>query len=669
MADLAKLVVKLEAQTAQYQANLEKAQRHLARFDRASAISVKRIGAGLATAAAAAATAFGAMAKSAIDSADHISKLAQSTGISTESLSQLQYAAGLSGTSMEDLEKSIRRLQKTSYDAAQGLSTAKRAFETLGISSQNADGSLKDTESLLLEVADRFAKLEDGAAKAALAQELFGRSGAALIPFLNEGRAGIEALKREADAFGLTITDKAGKAAELFNDNLERLQAASRGLVNQFLQQALPTLSAMSERFVQSAKNGGALEVAVKALAVAFKALVTAGVIVTSVFEQLGQVIYGVGAAVFRLAHGDFKLAAEEISDAFAKARGNVTDDMETIAQVWSDALPEVAAAAAGADAALKETLLFNPEKATKAAKDTAKAALEQLREMALRLQQQVATFGEGEAAVMRYRLAHGDLAETLREAGEAAQPYAEQLVALTAQLTQLQEKAEADQERQQQWNAAVEEGRRITEAMRTPLEIYQQEIEKLNEALQLGVISQETYNRAVEQAQETLDKVKKKGSEFLEQASRNVQDIMAEFLEDPFSKGLDGMVADFGRMLQRMAAQAIAADIAAKIFGSGGVGSGGGWLNSIMSLFGGSRDSGGRGEPGRSYLIGTGAQPEMFIPDTPGRFIPATQMGGMTVQQNFTIQAPAGTVSRYTQQQIAATASRGLAEANRRNN
>ena len=83
------------------------------------------------------------------------------------------------------------------------------------------------------------------------------------------------------------------------------------------------------------------------------------------------------------------------------------------------------------------------------------------------------------------------------------------------------------------------------------------------------------------------------------------------------------------------------------------------------------SRDIGGRAMPGQPVMIGTGAQPELFVPDAPGRFIPADKLGGDTVENNFnfTIQAPTGTISRATQQQIAAAAARGISEANRRNN
>ena len=66
-------------------------------------------------------------------------------------------------------------------------------------------------------------------------------------------------------------------------------------------------------------------------------------------------------------------------------------------------------------------------------------------------------------------------------------------------------------------------------------------------------------------------------------------------------------------------------------------------------------------------YLIGRGAQPEMFIPDSPGTFVPAGR-GMQTVINNFMTSGDAP-ISRRTELQIAAAASRGVARANRRNN
>lgn len=669
MTDLAKLVVRLEAQTAQYMAQLDKANQRLARFDKQASASASRITQGLALAATAGATAFAAMSKAAIDNADKISKMTQATGISAESLSQLEFAASLSGSSLDGLANGIKKLSKTSADAVRGLSTAVDAFDAIGVSATNADGSLKGTEELLLEVADRFAALEDGAGKAAIAQELFGKSGLTLIPFLNEGRAGIEALKKEADSLGLTLSGKTGKSAELFNDNLERLQFATKGLVNQFVTAALPTLVTMSERFVSAAKSGGALDFAVKALSVTFKTVVSAGVIVTSIFEQLGRVIYGVAAAVVRVAQGEFRLAAGEIKDAFSDARSNVADDMETVARLWSDMVPEIEGAARDADDALKDTLIFGDDKAGKAARKAVESALDSLRSLAQGLTQQVDTYGMAEVAVIRYRLAQGDLSDEMAAAGPAAQAYADQIVRATEELERLKKTTEESEARQREWDMAVDEGRRITEQMRTPAEVYADSIQRLNELLAEGHILQETYNRAVEAAQETFDDATKEQNKFLEQANRNIQDILGKGIEDimqnGFRNGARGALDAFRAMLDQMVAQALAAQIAKKIFGEDGLGSGGGLIGGLGDLFGGSRDGGGRGQRGKAYLIGTGAQPELFVPDTSGDFIPAGQLmgGARGVNQNIYVQ---GQVTERTARQLSLEAARRQRQAQR---
>lgn len=598
MTDLAKLVVKLEAQTAQYQAALEKANKQLSKFDKSASSMARNIGVGLAAAAATAAVAFAAMSKSAIDNADNLEKVAQSSGIAVESLSQLQYAAEINNVTFEEFTKATVKLSKAAADAARGSDTAAKAFETLGIKAQNADGSLKGTEQLLLEVADKFSKMEDGAAKAALAQELFGKSGARLIPFLNQGAAGIQRLMKEADKFGLTVSGKAAKAADQFNDNLTRIQAAGKGLVNQVAQEMLPVFVAISERFVAAAKSGGAMDFAIRALSVTFKTLVSAAVIVTSVFEQLGRLIYGVGAAVVRIAQGEFKLAAGEIKDAFEEAKGNVTDDMETIAQVWSDTVPEFEQTAEAIDDALGESIIFNDEKAEEKAKKAADAALKGIQDLAADLQQQVDTFGMAESATIRYRIAQGDLAEQFKLAGEAATPYAEKLVDLTDKLEAL--KTQADE------TAAF--------------------FQNIDEAIKADI---ERNREAIEGALDAMNEIADTQSEFEKRATENVQDVIADALINGAEKGAKGVLKTFVDMLLKMQAQALAAKIAESIFGAGGVGSGGGfWGNLAMSFIGGgSRDSGGRGEPGKSYMIGTGAQPEMFTPDQPGTFTPAKDL------------------------------------------
>lgn len=668
MTDLAKLVVRLEAQTAQYMSELEKANKRLTRFDKEASVSASRIAKGVAAAVVAAAAGFAAMTKSAIDSADQLGKMAQSTGISTEALSQLEYAAQLSDVSLDQLSTNLRKLQKTQYDAAKGSKAQADAFKALGVSATNADGSLRDTEEVLLDVADRFSKLEDGAGKAAIAQELFGRSGGAMIPFLNQGRDGIEALRKEADLFGLTVSGRSSAAAEQFNDNLTRVAGIARGLANQAAEHLLPVLVALSERFIEGAKSGGSMETAVVLLAESLKVLVSSGVIVKSIFQQLGRVIYGVGAAMSAVVQADFSLAVLELEDTFRDTTDNVKADAETIAKIWDETMPAaIASAVTQIDDELEDSLLFNDQKAEDAAAKAAESALKSLKDIDMGLREQVATWGMAEDAVIQYRLAHGDLAEDIRTAGPEAEAYAESIRKQAEALQHLRDQEVAEKEITDLMNEEKAEALRVTESVKTATEEYADEVERLTHLLGRGAITQETFDRAVKAAEEQMEKAEKAQNKFLEKANENVQDILATGIDtairDGVEEGAKGALEAFKDMITKMATQALAARLAEKIFGGDGMGGeggsgGGGWLGTAMNFISGmfSRDSGGRGSPGTAYMIGTGAQPEMFVPDQPGTFVPAGAMAGGGVTQNIYVQ---GQVNQRSARQLELEASR----------
>ena len=54
-------------------------------------------------------------------------------------------------------------------------------------------------------------------------------------------------------------------------------------------------------------------------------------------------------------------------------------------------------------------------------------------------------------------------------------------------------------------FNSAFKEGERITKALRSPTEIYNDQIRKLTQYLNLGAISHETFNRGVAKAKTEL--------------------------------------------------------------------------------------------------------------------------------------------------------------------
>lgn len=228
MSNVGTLSVKITGDSSSLDKTLGKTQGDLKKFAATAGVAV-----------AAAATAFAVMAKKTINTMDAMAKMAQQAGVSVESLSRLGYAADLSGLSSEKLATNLIRLTKGMSDASQGIGEAKKGFDALGIEG----GSIKSADEALLQIADRFSKMPDGAEKTAIAYQLFGRAGAQMIPMLNQGREGLKKVGDEAERFGKVMTNEGAKAAEQFNDNLTRLGSIAEGVFIQMANEWLPTIN------------------------------------------------------------------------------------------------------------------------------------------------------------------------------------------------------------------------------------------------------------------------------------------------------------------------------------------------------------------------------------------------------------------------------------------
>lgn len=200
-----------------------------------------------------------AAGKAAIDTADNLAKLSQKTGISVESLSLLKPIAEQSGVSLEGLAKGMQKLATAMVEAASGSKEQVETFSRLGVSVKDAAGQLRPTEDVLLDLADAFAAMPDGAEKSALAVKLFGKSGVELIPFLNQGRAGIEQLKQKFKELGIEISGDTARAAEKFNDTLDTVKQALSGIAMRIAEAALPALQRLADALVTLASHGDAI--------------------------------------------------------------------------------------------------------------------------------------------------------------------------------------------------------------------------------------------------------------------------------------------------------------------------------------------------------------------------------------------------------------------------
>lgn len=224
--------------------------------------------------------------------------------------------------------------------------------------------------------------------------------------------------------------------------------------------------------------------------------------------------------------------------------------------------------------------------------------------------------------------------------------------------------------------------GKAVYDATRTPAELLNIELARLNDLLQKGAIDWDTYARAVFSAQDGFDEAMKKGKEatseldeFTKRAAENIQDYFGQGLYDLMKGNFDNIFSSFADMVTRMVAEAAAADLAKWLLGDlvkGGSGSGvlGDIFKGVAGAFGfgGGRAAGGSVLPGQMYRVNENGpeflemngQSYLMMGNNSGNVVPA---GGMNVVNNFSVQGP---VNRATEAQIGKAASRGLSRAQR---
>jgi lambda family phage tail tape measure protein len=191
------------------------------------------------------------------ETGEELNKLAQKTGVSFEALSALKYAAELSDVTTEGLTKGLKHLSTALFDTKVKGDEGGAALKALGVAAMDSTGQIRPTEAVLLDLADKFAAMPDGAEKAALAVKLFGKEGLNMIPMLNQGREGLTGMMEEAKRLGLVMSEDAAQASEAFNDNLKRLHAVSEGLQRQIGAAVIPVLADLTERmFLAKTETG-----------------------------------------------------------------------------------------------------------------------------------------------------------------------------------------------------------------------------------------------------------------------------------------------------------------------------------------------------------------------------------------------------------------------------
>lgn len=197
--------------------------------------------------------------KGAIEYGDKLDEMAQSVGMSTQALQEFQYAASFAGVSAEEFNGAVMKLSRSMAAAKEGSEEATKAYSTLGVKVTDGHGKLRKTEDVLMDLEAAFKKLPDGPQKVALAMDVFGRSGAHLIPMLNGVNPSLAELRKEAENLGYVMGEDAIRASAELADNFDRLKATTAGLWRSALAPVLPTLNDIVKKFLAWRQENAAL--------------------------------------------------------------------------------------------------------------------------------------------------------------------------------------------------------------------------------------------------------------------------------------------------------------------------------------------------------------------------------------------------------------------------
>ena len=206
------------------------------------------------------ARAFVNFAKESLNTADAIGKTADRLGITTTALQTYRFAAEQSGMSTADLDKSLEGFSRRIGDAGMGIGTALPFFKSMNISLKDSNGKMKNTETLLSEVADKMKGVADPTAKMAAGMAFFGRVGSKMVNMLQGGSGSLIDLRDQLKKTGGVLTEQFIRDSEEANDAMNKLSKTINVNMMQALSDlgpALTTASAGLQALLISNKGGG----------------------------------------------------------------------------------------------------------------------------------------------------------------------------------------------------------------------------------------------------------------------------------------------------------------------------------------------------------------------------------------------------------------------------
>lgn len=712
---LATLSIDLIAKLASLEAGLDKA----ARINQKTAADIEsrwtRVGGTLKTVGGLVGGAFATQQLAGfidrtIDGLDKLNDVADSTGSTVEKISALEDIGARTGTGIDAIEGSLVKFN-AALKEADGKNGVSQALKAIGVDAERL--KQLDPAEALLETAQALARYQDDGTKARIVQDLFGKSVREVGPYLKDLAA--------AGQLNATVTKEQAAEAEKFNKQMFALQKNVSDAARSFVSELLPALNSYFESLNKAGGFSGSIAARLgldeqgqlESKAATLRAEIT----------RTGDTIARFGEELSRDPDNTV------LSGRLEKARARLAD-LQRQAAATSDKLKGVADAldpreysdaqsrrlASGEDRLkIKEPRASGDTKVSEAQRylENLQKQIEKTRDLNV-YEQALADIQNKRIDGLTPKLQAEILARAklVDLAGKTLEVESRQASFRQAEL-QAQEAVNKALVSSQE--AVADRARTVNELLAaTPskqLEITRIEIQRLYTAFENSKISAEELEEALHGVLGITKQVGEEVTAFSQQAAANIQDALGASTLSILEGNFKGIGDLFENMVNRMVAEAVAADLAKRLFGEGygkstnqigglvgqgfdylkgafggagsagtagnnpsaytaggGGGGFGGAIGSFLSLFSGFFADGGRIPPGKFGAVGEEGMELAYGGSAGLNVVPLGRSGqgaGRTQQINyaptFVLQAPA---SRETQEQVAAMAFGGAQEA-----
>ena len=273
-----------------------------------------------------------------IDNADRLNDLRTRTGLAAQELLVLEGAAIRGGQSFEAISDTVGKLSKRLGAAELGTGEAAKAFQAMGYSIKESDGSLKSFDKILRETGELFKTYDDSTDKAVLATAAFGKGGDKLIPVIE----GIAETEKRMKRLGITIEGDLLTAADKYNDTMADMDAINQKLGRMLITELLPYMQKFRDIMLDASSSQELLANKTSLLTGTLKGMALAAYAAYKVVAALGEVITGSVLSQMDFAMGKGAVQAfNTFIDGAKRAAGHLNDVKEAGSFLFGDNQPK----------------------------------------------------------------------------------------------------------------------------------------------------------------------------------------------------------------------------------------------------------------------------------------------------------------------------------------